>query len=155
MNVELVYNRISALSLFANLGKIEPDISSMSQIESWDDWTGPEDPLVQEIHNRQQEIYNSIIAPEEDEIWKKSIETAADFLSKSVPYDPDEDSWYGPNMAVWHAAWTFALEVAHANKGLPCPPEIEAQVHWFAMGHWPCALKSPGKLENINDYVVY
>jgi hypothetical protein len=154
MESEIVCGRISSLPLFANVGRIILDVS-VSRIASWDDWTGPEDPLVGEIHIRQQEIHDSIIAAEEEEVWADSLNAAVTLLSKVVPYDSNQDTYFGPNMAVWHAAWTFALEVAHVTKRLRCPPEIEGQVQWFANGHWPRALKQSGKMQTANDYVVY
>ena len=120
MTTEAVCRRISSLPLFINLGKTA---AGARQISGWDDWAGPERPLVEEIHLRQQEIHDSVVATEEEGAWKESLNAAVALLSNAVPYDVNEDIWYGPNMAVWHAAWTFALETVHLNKAYRVHPK--------------------------------
>ena len=102
-----------------------------------------------------QDLYDEVVLGSEDEPWSQALRLVVDTAAPVVPYKDDEDAWYGPNVAVWSAAWAFALEELYLARCLPIPPELSAQLYWYERGHWPCALVMDSQFENTQDYIVY
>jgi len=151
MNIERLRARLSRVALLSALGATINDLS-VSRILSWEEWPGPEDPRVEDINTRMQSMYDGLASMDE-KVWTMAIDIATNIAAQSVPYIHDEDAWYGPNAAVWMAAWAFALEELYTCHCLPIPADVCAQLFWYERGHWPCALVGHG--DKVEDYVVY
>jgi len=143
---------------FAHL--FEPtDESGINTLPDWDAWPGPTDPRVEEIHFRQQEAHDALLAaserPEElkahfDQVHARVIE-----LTRSkVPFDEKADSWHAPTMAVWHAAWTAGLMALYEYCRRAPDPEIEAQWRWFVQGRWPACAVTIDTTGALRDFIV-
>ena len=66
-------------------------------------------------------------------------------ISAFAPYDPDEDAWHGPTLAVNQAGFTVALVVLHKYLHVKVPDFLAAQYNWYERGHWPCGCKIVGE----------
>jgi hypothetical protein len=153
MNIKRLLDRAQKSQLFRSIGD-SPE-NGCSVISSWEEWPGPEDPLVSEIHYGQQAIKDKIFSVEQETEWNEALALVVGVASKNLPYDPSEDSWYAPNVAVWQAAWVFCLEELYQSNSIPVPNELVAQIYWFEKGHWPCALLSLDSIANPKGYLVY
>ena len=155
MNLTRLSERVRNANLFSSLGA-EIDDPSVSRILSWEEWPSPEEPLVEAIHYRMQSLHDAIVpGGVGDTIWNQALNLTVKSSITLVPYAEGRDAWYAPNIAVWSAAWTFALEEAHIASAVSLPSELLAQLYWYERGHWPCALTSASGGENVQDYVVY
>jgi hypothetical protein len=115
-----------------------------SAFPDWAAWPGPVDPRVSEIHFRQQELYDALLAtserPEElKALFDVVVARVIQLARSSVPFDEKEDAWHAPTTAVWHAAWTAGLIALYETRQLPADPEVAAQWRWFERGRWPAA----------------
>jgi len=71
-----------------------------------------------------------------------------------VPWKDNEDTWYGPNAAVWGDASTAAALVGISSslgvdldQDSPCGEwTLAAEWRWLCAGHWPCMHPRPGAL---------
>lgn len=102
-----------------------------------------------------QSFHDAIVPAHTEPEWNRAVRLTVDSAAPLVPYVEGQDAWYGPNAAVWSAAWIFALEETYISQGIPLPTEVGAQLHWYERGHWPCALVSASSCDNADDYVVY
>jgi len=153
MNTIEAIERAKEINWFGDVGK--PTDPTIKTITSWCDWIGPEDSLVTVIHYKQQQYFESLVGDEkEHQNWNDLISSLVGHIKSTVPFEEDGDSWNGPNMAVWHAAWTFALKLLYKDKGLPTPAEITIQMHWFENGRWPCSLIATESAIIENGYVI-
>ena len=79
-------------------------------------------------------------------LWKEIDKRVVDIARQNVPYRVDEDPWYGPNAAVWSAAFTASLIGCTLFKygSLPVIANTTSQWtlanewSWYQAGHWPC-----------------
>jgi hypothetical protein len=153
--------QLRGIPWFANLGRPSPEDSAVGRIDRWEDWPGPEEPSVAALHERQQEMYDSIMRepeiPRDDlrALWDRIHAVVFESATPRVPYDPDQDSWHGPSAAVWHAAWTAGLVGLYLRSGRPIPPDLQEQWSWFVRGHWPCGSASVVPNERIVPLLVY
>jgi hypothetical protein len=114
-------------------------------IGDWEDWLGPEDPMVMPLGSWQQELYDGLLASAGDkatelkELWDEVLDKVLQTASKSVPYDASQDAWHAPTTAVWSAAWTAALVVSFLFLSRPLPVDLITQWRWYVKGRWPCA----------------
>jgi len=137
--------QLEAVSWFAALGKPIQSNVDAEQISNWDDWPGPADRSVCELHSRQQVLFDEIMSASgpygdsRSELWAAIQGQVVRLASNRVPYDAKKDTWYAPNAAVWHAAWTAGLIGLCLLTRHVVPPELQKQWNWFAEGHWPCA----------------
>ncbi len=155
MNIERLTTRIRESSLFSSLGT-QIDDPLIVQIASWEEWPGPEEPRVEAIGTRQQSLHDDVVLnADEEEEWNRALRLVVEIAANVVPYKEGEDAWYAPNIAVWSAAWTFALEELCLSHSSPVPAEISAQLYWYERGHWPCALVTDSKAGGFRDYVVF
>jgi hypothetical protein len=154
MNLDRLSSRVKEVNLFSALG-VELSEPPIIRIRSWDDWPGPKDSRVETIHTHMQSLHDAIVFRDTEPQWNRALRLTVDIARYLVPFDESQDAWYGPNIAVWSAAWVFALEEVHTAKSIPLPSEMRAQLYWYERGHWPCALVSLSRRENIEDYVVY
>ncbi len=153
MNLDRLLRRVNELSLFGRIGS-RPDDAEQS-IASWDEWPGPEDLSVSEIHNHQQELLDANLPRELSTTWSSALSSIVELSSKIIPYDKSGDIWNGPNMAAWHAAWTFSLEELLISQGVSLPPELIAQIYWFERGHWPMAWIETRSMAERNGYLIF
>ncbi|HDT5889378.1 TPA: hypothetical protein QHA87_004912 [Aeromonas dhakensis] len=154
MNIERLIDRAGKIQFFSALGA-EIDDASIVRIGEWDEWPGPEDPRVEEIGLMQQSLYERVAHATEEAKWSRALRLMVEAAAKAVPYIEGEDASYGPNIAVWSAAWTFALEELYSSHDAPVPAEVRAQLYWYERGHWPCALIELSSTGSPKDYVVY
>jgi hypothetical protein len=154
MDLQRLKNKALQLRLFSALGA-EIDDPSVARIRSWDEWLGPEDPLVEGMAKHLQRLHDDLPRLPDEGEWNRALRLVVDVVAKHVPYIEDEDAWYGPNTAAWCAAWALALEEAYIYQHQSLPAELRAQLHWFEQGHWPCALANSTGKEAVSDYVVY
>jgi hypothetical protein len=153
MNLQRLSHRICAIPLFSALGSAI-DGAGVTRIASWDDWAGPEAPLVEQLGLRQQALHDSVVPAAAKEQWDRALHIVVAVCARLVPYDEVADAWHGPNMAVWSAAWTFALEEAILSSNLLVPAELSAQIFWYECGHWPCALVSESRGGSRDGYII-
>lgn len=154
MNLDRLSIRVRGVGLFSALGEKIQD-SSVIRLRSWEEWPGPEEPRVEAIGTHMQFLHDQIISADAEPEWNRALRITVDFAAALVPYVEEQDAWYAPNIAVWSAAWIFALEEAHVARNLPLPAEVRAQLYWYQIGHWPSSLVSLSRYESIEDYVVY
>jgi len=132
---------------FASLGERVAHSANVRTIASWDDWPGPEDEGVMEIHSRQQSLYGSLLDSAKDKrgsaerLWEDIHKVVFRLGSKAIPYEKDKDAWHAPTTALWQAAWTAGLVGVCRLLGQVVPDDIQEQWEWYRRGHWPCALE--------------
>jgi hypothetical protein len=135
--------QLGEIPWFAQVGKPIQSRSAIQQMSRWDQWPGPEDPRTSELAYHQQALHDEMMdasAPEDQalsELWDTIHATVVTSAAKQVPYHSDEDAWYAPNVAVWHAAWTAGLLGLCRFRKRPVPEELQEQWNWFVQGHWP------------------
>ncbi|WP_193166208.1 hypothetical protein [Microbulbifer hainanensis] len=151
---EAFVQNLDSVDLFGSVGKNLIDYPE--RILSWDEWQGPECERVSAIHFQQQAYCDKLISEDQDLIvyWDKLLDFCLEKAKERVPFVEGEDVWYAPNIAAYHAAWTFALQAIFILEEI-CPPiELEAQWEWFEKGHWPAEL-SPASTQESPRYVVF
>lgn len=154
MNTARALETAREIQWFAYCGK--PLEGAVSTIGSWDEWIGPEEELVSEIHFKQQSFHDQIVNKEEEEAnWNNLLASLVEIIKHHAPFKEDEDAWYAPNVAVWQAAWVLALITVFEDKTQSVPDELVAQWAWFVKGRWPCALVTPAMARDEAGYVIY
>jgi hypothetical protein len=142
MQVDTFLRQIETMPWFASIGKPLPPNSRVTQIRDWDEWSGPEDEAVSEMHSRQQALYDEIMAVKGTEVarllWNQIQDIVRRVSAARVPYDDKRDPWYAPTAAVAHAAWTAGLVGLYLYAGWPLPHDLQEQWRWFLDGRWPC-----------------
>ena len=126
---------------------------------AWDDWPGPQSPLVELIHTQHQDLYDELLArsgngPALEAVFDRIRDRVLALAGARVPYDPAEDAWHPPSAAVWHAAWTAGLMALCISEGRTRPPELASQWMWFTRGHWPAAYAREALLGSTAEFVV-
>jgi hypothetical protein len=135
---------LASIPWFENVGKPVPSGSGVKCISTWEEWPGPEDPPTGQLFDRQQLLHDSIMSLAGNRrealaaLWDRIANAVRNLAAPHVPYDPEQDSWHGPTMAVWHAGWTAGLIALCRETGRPVPPELQELWQWFVRGHWPC-----------------
>jgi hypothetical protein len=152
---------LGSIPWFSNIGKSLPADTAAKQLRRWEDWPGPEEPTISELHERQQVLYEDMMAESEGrrkellELWDRVHKTALTFASLAVPYDPDQDAWHGPTMAVWQAAWTAGLIAWCIYLRRPIPKDLQEQWKWFVLGHWPSGYSVVWANDRLGPLLVY
>ncbi len=120
------------------------------QIHSWSEWLGPEQPSVIALHEQQQKLYDELTdkgkSVEMVAIWEQIQSAVFRVAMPKIPYDSKQDTWYAPNAALWHAAWTAGLVGLCAFAKRAVPDDIDAQWRAFVSGHWPCDWNEESKM---------
>src|SRR6516165_7330374 len=153
--VDEFLQQLETVPWFTNLGKPIPRHEGAKQIRSWEEWPGPEDDAISEMSYHQQGLYDEIMENAREDrrllesLWNKIDEKVVAVARNAVPYDPNRDSYYGPNLAVWHAAWTAGLIGLYLRLGKPIPPELQVPWEWFVRGHWPFSLQTESPKETL------
>jgi hypothetical protein len=136
--------QLRSIPWFSNLGKPTSQPLLHKAIHCWEEWLGPEDNAVCEMHLRQQALYDSILEGANyrrnslEELWRTIHDIVFGVAATAVPFDPGKDAWHAPNSAVWHAAWTAGLVGFCLALNRSIPEELQMQWTCFASGHWPC-----------------
>jgi hypothetical protein len=143
--------QLDAIPWFSNLGKPSLRDSEVFRIYDWCIWPGPEDPgsemqsaFLMERHN---DLFKTVEPiPALRDTWQ-TIHDGVMLLTKaSVPYNEQQDAWFGPNAAVWQAAFTAALVGCTILRDGELKVEDCARMQWtlsnewlwYLAGHWPC-----------------
>lgn len=130
------------IRFFVNVGAPHP---VARRIESFDDWPGPEDGRVEQIHLRQQAIHDDVIGSdpsEVQEIFDRVVRSVVIIGSNILNVPEETDAWDPRGTAVWHAAWTAGLVAVHLALQRPLPSDLAGQWAWFQQGRWPAVLVS-------------
>jgi hypothetical protein len=145
--MEEFLDQLERIPWFSRLGNPLSGDCVHKQIHSWEEWPGPEEESVSAVHLRQQALHDNILAeskqlrPSLEELWKRIDAVVIRVAAPSVPFDANEDAWYAPNVAVWHAAWTAGLVGLYEMSKKPMPANLHAQWNCFTAGHWPFGWK--------------
>jgi hypothetical protein len=134
---------LESIPWFRNIGKLLPTDDGVKRILQWEDWPGPEDSAISQLAERQQALYDEIMASCGGDrqglsrLWGHIHETVFRLAVPVVPCDPQQDAWHAPSTAVWQAACTAGLRGLCLHLRRPIPAELEEQWKWFVRGHWP------------------
>ena len=129
---------------FENIGKDVSPTAHVEQIHEWQEWPGPEDSSLDEAGVWQQSLHDEIYSSARDkstqlaELWNRIHTIVFRDAAPKVPYDPDQDAWHAPSVAVWDAAWAAGLIGLCIYLNRTIPTELQQQWAWFVQGHWPC-----------------
>lgn len=133
-----------------HLGRPSPRDHEVFRIYSWTTWPGPEDPGAELQASYYRRWKNEVFGIDDytsvphDALWTTIHDTVFAAARLAVPYNDNEDAWYGPNAAVWEASYCAALVGCTIRMYGQMPPPSEGQWtlmnnwSWFAAGHWPC-----------------
>jgi hypothetical protein len=133
---------------FAHLGEQSPWDGSCARIFAWDQWPGPEDPLVEAFSCASQERYDRAFAasplPASDlqHLFDRGHSAVTSLARNAVPFDPEEDAWHGPTQCVWQAAYTGGLIMCVLGSGWAIPDDLVEEWNWYCAGHWPSGFAS-------------
>jgi hypothetical protein len=153
--------QLEAVPWFSSTGRPMPPDLGVERMSAWEDWPGPEEPAIRELSFQHQELYDRIMAEAGDqraaltELWEAIHAAVFRRASSRVPYDPNQDVWHGPTVAVWQAAWTAGLIGLCLRTGRPVPPKLQEQWSWYARGHWPSGYASLGPDGRLGPLLVY
>jgi hypothetical protein len=153
--------QLESVPWFSNIGRPTPPDAGVKRISAWEEWPGPKEPGVGELSFRHQDLYDRIMAESGDrresltQLWEAIHAAVFRRAASQVPYDPEQDTWHGPTMAVWQAAWTAGLVGLCLQTGRPVPPELQEQWSWYARGHWPAGYASLGPDGRLGPLLVY
>ena len=160
-SVEDLLAQIESAPWFRNIGKPTPDDSQVERIYRWEDWPGPEEPSIVELAYREQALYDDIMRDAGGHrerlsaLWDSIHKVVFRVATVAVPYDPQQDTWHAPTMAVWQAAWTAGLIGLCIESERPIPPELKEQWEWFVRGHWPSGYASVRGDNQLGPLLVY
>lgn len=148
--VEHFVAELDSIPWFSNIGKPMPPDAGIERIYRWEEWLGPEMPGNTRLHDQQQALYDSLMEEAGDEkealvaLWSRVHAAVLRAAAPKVPYDPNQDCYHAPTLAVWQAAWTAGLVGLCLALGRPVPPELQEEWEWFVRGHWPSGYASLG-----------
>jgi len=140
---------IDQIPWFANVGKPSELDGQALRITSWEAWPGPETRGGALMQEAQVERHERLLAagdrPQIEALWQRIHDRVFMQAIPRVPWKDNEDAWYGPNAAVWGAAWNAALVGISGSLGndldqgsLGGEWTLAAEWRWLRAGHWPC-----------------
>jgi len=133
---------LAQIPWFSELGKPTHCDDLVVRIREWSGWPGPEANEV--FAQRIQSWYDSLTASaslrksEMEVLWERVHQIVFEHARATVPFDPSEDAWHGPTIAVWLAAFIAGIIACSLLLGQVIPDEALAQWRWYTAGHWPC-----------------
>jgi hypothetical protein len=143
--------QLDAISWFVNLGKPSSRDPEVFRIYDWRAWPGPEDPGCEMqtafLMHRHNDLFASTANdPSLRESWQTIHDRVLHLTKLAVAYDEHEDAWFGPNAAVWQAAFTAALVGCKIIRDGELKADGNADTQWtlpnewswYLAGHWPC-----------------
>jgi hypothetical protein len=143
-SIEDFVEGLKSIPWFCNIGRSAAEDSECCRIHRWEEWPGPADPAVSDVHMRQQALFEDTMnaagnhREELQALWHRIHAVVIAAAAATVPFDPQQDAWHAPTTAVWHAAWTAGLVALCRQCGRPIPADLQEQWTWFSRGHWPC-----------------
>jgi hypothetical protein len=152
---------LESIPWFRNIGRPLPPDAVAKQLRRWEDWPGPEEPAVFELSERQQALYDELMAEsgarraELLNLWDRVHKRVITCATSAVPYDPAQDSWHAPTVAVWQAALTAGLIALCTWLRRPVPEDLQQQWNWFVLGHWPSGYSRYGPDDRRGPLLVY
>ncbi len=140
-----------------NLGRSNPQDGTVYRIYDWGTWMGPEDPAVV-LQNAYYMAWKDQLEAAAGEscavLWQDIYDQVFHLAQKAVPFEAEQDAYYGPNMAVWSCCWFAALagcwlkQFESLAQPLKRPAyqtssryqwRIDLIWWWYTAGHWPCS----------------
>jgi hypothetical protein len=146
--------KLEHIPWFKQLGQASIHDIDVFRIYTWQTWPGPEDPgatIQAQYYRRWHDDLFQTSTPLLDDpltqLWNRIHDTVFERTRTIVPYQDDQDAYYGPNAAVWQASFTAALVgCVFAKYGQFQVPEradsqwtLQHEWKWFVEGHWPCS----------------
>jgi hypothetical protein len=154
---------LQSIPWFAHIG--EPiENTALPHMQAWEDWGNPQDSKIAIIHLRQQDLYDAILqdhAPQSTELaaaFDQVVKMVCKLVIKIVPYNKQEDSYYAPNTACYHAGWTAGLVYLCQLTDRELPSDIASQWRWFREGRWPAAftgVDDDDEPANLVEFRIY
>ena len=152
---------LESIPWFEHLGDPMPPGADVKALKDWDDWPGPEDLYVAEFCERQQRLYDNLLADAGDDApaieshWESIHATVIPAAAQRVPFDPDADSWHPPTAAVWQAAWTAGLVGWCLLLNRKIPEELDDAWQWYKRGRWPCGYSMVWTNDVVGPLIVF
>lgn len=153
--------QLESIPWFSNIGKPVDAASSVERIYDWNEWPGPNEASIIELSWRQQDLFDALMESAGSErarfsaLWESIHGIVFRVAAPKVPYDPQQDAWHAPTMAVWQAAWTAGLVGLCYCAGRPVPEDLAEQWKWFVIGHWPSGYAAIGAERQLGPLLVY
>ena len=133
------------------LGKPSSRDEEVFRIYHWDTWPGPEDPGSELqsafLKRRYDDLFKAVKPlPGFGEAWQTIHDRVLKLTKVLIPYNEEEDAWFGPNAAVWQAAFSAALVGCTILRGGKLKGKNNSRMQWalsnewswYLAGHWPC-----------------
>jgi len=141
---------IEQVPWLSKLGSPSERDADVFRIYSWETWPGPEEPgseIQAMLYQKwRDDLMEGDAGGKLTALWAEIESKVRDLARRHVPYDDEEDTWHGPNAAVWQAGWLAAVMGCSIQAGRPYSDEYDpsdqwtpvAEWYWFCTGHWPC-----------------
>jgi hypothetical protein len=170
-SIETFIQQLDAIPWFANLGRPSDRDQEVFRIHNWQTWPGPEDPgsaMQNSFHMRWHDnlfLKSTKTIPCLRKAWETIYKHVLRLAKPTVVwYDEQGDAWFGPNAAVWSAAYTASLVgcTILRDGGLDEVDLQERRLHtlsanvqwtlanewsWYQVGHWPCMYYWPWRAD--------
>jgi hypothetical protein len=122
IDIESFLVEIDQIPWFANVGKPSRLDGDALRITSWEAWPGPETPGSTLMGEAAVARRARLLAAGDplmiEALWQRIHERVFMQAIARVPWKDDEDAWYAPNTAVFHAAWNAALVGISGSLGI-------------------------------------
>lgn len=150
MNTDEFLASLERVPWFERVGLPASRDPEVFRIYSWETWPGPADPgsELQALyyHKWRDDLFQPAAPSWLTTLWETIHSTTLAAAQQKVPYDPAQDTWYGPNAAVWSASFVAALAgctlAKHGYLGAATPACLQwtlaQEWSWYVEGHWPC-----------------
>jgi hypothetical protein len=122
ISIESFLIEIDQIPWFANLSKPSRLDSQALRMASWEAWPDPETPgsglMAEAAEARRARLLAAGDPPMIEALWQRIHERVFMQAIACVPWKDDQDAWYAPNTAVFHAAWNAALVGISGSLGI-------------------------------------
>jgi hypothetical protein len=136
---------VPTIPWLTRLGQPVAGSEDVVQIQSWNEWPGPDHPgadmLSEQLQAWQAELRSTTAWQTEacDGYWQRLGTLVREAASRAVDYDADEDAWHGPSAAVEAAAFVAGLVGCSVALRREPDSRLLRVWRWFVLGHWPFA----------------
>jgi hypothetical protein len=132
--------RIGQVPWFSRLGRPSAWDQGAVRLHDWDEWPGPENPGMEAWAFESVAIFDALGAgdPPREGVFRRFSDLVHGLARRRVAFDPSEDSWHGPTLCVWDAAYSAGLVACVLDAAAPVPEDLVERWAWLQAGHWPC-----------------